>query len=79
MQGYDIPLIRRVSAAVSIPVIAAGGAGSEQDFVEAVFKGGASAVAAGSIFHFRPITPNMVKESMHQAGIPIRQSYVVGT
>ena len=79
MEGYDITLIRRVSAAVSIPVIAAGGAGNKQDFIDAVYKGGASAVAAGSIFHFRPITPNMVKESMHQAGIPVRQSYVVGT
>ena len=79
MQGYDITLIRTVSAAVDVPVIACGGAGSESDFVEAVIKGRASAVAAGSIFHFRRVTPNMVKETMRQAGIPVRRSYIVGT
>ena len=52
MAGYDTELIRRVSAAVSIPVIACGGAGKVSDFVDAVKKGGASAVAAGSMFVF---------------------------
>lgn len=79
MQGYDITLIRRTASAVTIPMIAAGGASNEQDFVDAVVKGGADAVAAGSIFHFRPITPNMVKEAMRKAGIPVRQSYITGT
>lgn len=53
MQGYDIDLIRRVSEAVSIPVIGCGGAGKLGDFVEAVGKGGASAVSAGSMFVFQ--------------------------
>ena len=52
MQGYDIELIRRVTSAVSIPVIACGGAGSTDDLGRAVIQGGASAVAAGSIFVF---------------------------
>lgn len=53
MQGYDLDLIRRVSAAVSIPVIACGGAGSLDDFAAAVKQGGASAVSAGSLFVFQ--------------------------
>ena len=52
MQGYDIDLVKRVSEAVNVPVIAAGGAGNLEDFGEAVNKGGASAVAAGSMFVF---------------------------
>lgn len=79
MEGYDIPLIHSVANAVSIPVIACGGAGSVEDFVRAVHLGHASAVAAGSIFHFRRTTPNMVKEALAQAGIPVRASYVPGT
>jgi imidazole glycerol-phosphate synthase subunit HisF len=50
MQGYDIPLIRRVSEAVSIPVVALGGAGNNNDLRNAVAEGYASAVAAGSLF-----------------------------
>lgn len=53
MQGYDIDLIKRVSEAVSIPVIACGGAGSLDDFADAVKRGGASAVSAGSLFVFQ--------------------------
>lgn len=53
MQGYDLDLIRRVTAAVRIPVVACGGAGNIQDLVKAVHDGGASAAAAGSIFVFQ--------------------------
>lgn len=52
MQGYDIELIRRVTSAVHIPVIACGGAGTINHFKEAVRDGGASAVSAGSMFVF---------------------------
>jgi imidazole glycerol-phosphate synthase subunit HisF len=52
MKGYDMELITAVSEAVNIPVIANGGAGTLQDFKDALTIGGASAVAAGSIFHF---------------------------
>lgn len=52
MQGYDIGLIKKVAEAVSIPVIASGGAGKLSDFDEAVRRGGAVAVAAGSLFVF---------------------------
>lgn len=52
MKGYDLEILRQVTEAVMIPVIACGGAGSVQDFGLAVKQGGASAVAAGSIFVF---------------------------
>ncbi len=50
MQGYDIPLIRKISEAVTIPVVALGGAGTEIDLKKAIDEGYASAVAAGSMF-----------------------------
>lgn len=50
MDGYDLQLIKNVSSAVDVPVIACGGAGKEEHFVEAVRKSGANAVAAGSMF-----------------------------
>lgn len=53
MQGYDIDLIKRVSESVNIPVIACGGAGKLDDFTDAVKKGQASAVAAGSMFVYQ--------------------------
>jgi cyclase len=56
MEGYDIELISKVSYAVSIPVIACGGAGKISDFAEAVKIGGASAVAAGSMFVYQGTT-----------------------
>lgn len=52
MEGYDIEMIKKVTDTVSVPVIASGGAGKISDFAEAVRKGGASAVAAGSMFVF---------------------------
>ena len=72
MDGYDTDLIARVSHAVNIPVIAAGGAGSPEHFPPAVLQGGAAAVAAGSIYHYTKITPDMVKKAMADKGIPVR-------
>lgn len=72
MNGYDIDFVRTISDSVGIPVIAAGGAGKLSDFVEVVAKGHASAVAAGSIFHYTKYTPNMVKGALHKAGIQVR-------
>ena len=72
MTGYDLDLLGRVARAVDIPVIGAGGAGSIEDFVDAVTKARVSAVAAGSIYHFRHVTPLMVKQAMREAGIPVR-------
>jgi len=76
MQGYDLALIASVAAAVDIPVIASGGAGSYQHMVQAVREGGASAVAAASMFHFTEQTPADAKRALHAAGIPVRQNFV---
>jgi len=75
MTGYDIPLIAEVAAAVDIPVIASGGAGNYQHMVEAIRDGGASAVAAASIFHFTEQTPAEAKRHLHAAGIPVRRNF----
>ncbi len=72
MNGYDINLILKVSNAVNVPVIAHGGAGTPNHFVEVVKKTNVSAVAAASIFHFTQYTPQSVKREMKAAGIPVR-------
>jgi cyclase len=72
MNGYDIPLISDVCLAVDIPVIACGGAGQPEHFVEAVVQGGADAVSAASIFHFTRYTPNDIKHHMKEAGLDVR-------
>jgi cyclase len=69
--GYDLELLRRVSSAVSVPVIASGGAGNTQHLVDAV-KAGADAVLAASIFHFGEISIGEAKQAMAAAGIPVR-------
>ena len=75
MTGYDIPLIAEVAAAVDISVIASGGAGNYQHMVEAIRDGGASAVAAASIFHYTEMTPAEAKQHLHAAGIPVRRNF----
>lgn len=72
MGGYELDLIRSVSDAVSIPVIASGGAGCFQDFVDAINRGNASAVAAAAIFHFTETTPSEVKAYMKESGVNVR-------
>jgi len=70
--GYDVSLLRAVSDAVSVPVIASGGAGSAGHLVEAVREGGADAVLAASIFHFGEISVGEAKQTMLDAGLPVR-------
>lgn len=69
--GFDIDMLKAVRAAVSIPVIASGGAGKAADFVPAV-KAGADAVLAASIFHFGEVTIQEVKDTLRAEGIDIR-------
>lgn len=71
MEGYDLDLIRSVSNAVSIPVVAAGGCGSYDDMV-AAFGAGAHAVAVGAAFQFREITPKGAARYLTDHGIPAR-------
>lgn len=72
MTGYDIELIRCVTEAVSIPVIASGGAGSYEDMARALWDGRASAVAAASIFHFTEQTPLEAKRYLRERGFNVR-------
>lgn len=70
--GFDIELLRLVNDAVTIPVIASGGAGTSRHCIDALLKGGADAVLAASIFHFREIEIRDLKEAMRLAGIAVR-------
>lgn len=70
--GYDLDLLREVTACVGIPVIASGGAGSAADMVRAVVEGGADAVLAASIFHFGEVTISEAKSVLSAAGLPVR-------
>lgn len=70
--GYNLPLTRAISDAVSVPVIASGGVGTLDHLVEGVTEGGANAVLAASIFHFGTYTIGEAKAHMAAAGIPMR-------
>ena len=72
--GYDTALLRAVSSAVGVPVIASGGAGKASDLVAAVREGGADAVLAASIFHFGEISIGEAKAAMAAAGLPVRMT-----
>jgi len=70
--GYDNAMLRAISEAVPVPVIASGGAGGPQHMVEALTVGKADAVLAASIFHFGTYSIRQVKEYLAAAGLPIR-------
>jgi len=70
--GFDLDLLKTVNKTVRIPVIASGGAGTIQHCIDAVTIGNSDAVLAASIFHFREIEIENLKEEMAQAGIPVR-------
>ena len=71
--GFDLELTKAVSQAVSIPVIASGGAGNADHMADAVIDGHASAVLAASIFHFGELTVDEVKSVMQNRGIAVRR------
>ncbi len=72
MAGYDLELIKLIAQAVSIPVIASGGAGKLTDFVDAVKEGKASAVAAGSLLNFTDQSIIKVRKFMKESGVNVR-------
>lgn len=72
MDGYDVELVQEVSSAVSLPVIACGGAGNASHCVEVIQKGGASAISVASMFQYTEITPRAIKEQLAKAGIEVR-------
>jgi cyclase len=71
-RGYDLELTRAISEAVTVPVIASGGAGNIEHLYEAFEKGKAHAVLAASIFHYRTFSVREVKGYLAQRGIPVR-------
>jgi cyclase len=70
--GFDLPLTRAVAEAVSIPVIASGGAGKLEHFHEVLTEGKADAALAASIFHFKELTIRQVKDHLHERNVPVR-------
>jgi cyclase len=70
--GFNIPLTRAIADAVTVPVIASGGAGTLDHLVEGIRDGHATAVLAASIFHFGEFTVRQAKEHMAKAGLPMR-------
>lgn len=70
--GYDIPLTRAVSENVNIPVIASGGVGELEHFLEGFVEGKAQACLAASVFHFRKFSILDVKQYLKEKGIPVR-------
>jgi len=71
-RGYDCGLLKAVTSRVSIPVIASGGAGNMDHFVEAFTTGGADAVLAASLFHTRSMAIGDVKDYLRMKGVPVR-------
>ena len=69
--GFDLQMIADVRARVSVPLIASGGAGTVEHFVEAA-RAGADAVLAASVFHFGTLTVGQVKDALRAAGIVVR-------
>ena len=70
--GYDIALTRAVAEMVSIPVIASGGAGEKEHFYEALTEGGAEAVLAASLFHYKELEIKEFKEYLQKKGVSVR-------
>lgn len=70
--GYDLKLTRRIAESVSIPVIASGGAGTKEHFYAALTEGGADAVLAASLFHYKELEIREVKEYLAGRNVPVR-------
>lgn len=70
--GFDIDLLRRITSAVTIPVIASGGAGKLEDLKDALTLGKADAVLAASLFHYGALTMKQAKNYLQSCGIPMR-------
>jgi cyclase len=75
MQGYDVDVLRQVCSAVSIPVIASGGAGTYEHMREAVQDAGAAAVSAASLYLFTNATPLEAKAYLSAHGVPVRSHH----
>ena len=72
--GFDLDLLRALSAAVTVPIIASGGAGNADHCAAAITEGRADAVLAASIFHRRQVSIDDVKDRLAAAGVPVRKT-----
>ncbi|HOT48369.1 MAG TPA: imidazole glycerol phosphate synthase subunit HisF [Syntrophales bacterium] len=71
LAGYDLEFTKAIADAVTVPVVASGGAGKLEHFYEAVVKGGASVVLAASVFHYRTFSIRQVKEHLRDRGLRV--------
>lgn len=71
--GFDVELTKRISEAVNIPVIASGGAGTMEHFSDVLTEGKADAALAASLFHFKEMEINELKDYLHDQDIPVRR------
>jgi Imidazoleglycerol-phosphate synthase len=71
--GYDNELTRQVAEAVSIPVIASGGAGTMEHFYDALTVGKADAALAASLFHYKEMEISALKDYLAERGVPVRR------
>lgn len=71
-RGYDLPLIKEITAFAPIPVIVHGGAGTLESFASVIREGGADAISASTVFHYNDVTIGDVKKSLRKSGISVR-------
>ena len=71
-KGFDLSLTKKISSSVTVPIIASGGVGELNDFVDGFKVGGASGLLAASVFHFGKYKINEVKEKLKKEGLPAR-------
>lgn len=72
-QGFDIELLKMIEDAVDVPIIASGGAGTIEDFIDIALKTNVDGYLAASVFHFKEISIQMLKNKLQEQGVPIRQ------
>lgn len=72
-KGFDVPLVRQVAEAVSIPIIASGGMGRPEDLIEVARDGRADAVAMADILHYKRKTLHEIRQAATEAGLPVRK------
>ena len=77
-EGYDIDLLKALAQVITVPVVASGGAGIKDHFLEALTNGKADAALAATIFHYGTYSIEEVKEYLFENGLPIRMNLDYG-
>lgn len=72
-QGFDIELLKRIEDVVDVPIIASGGAGSIHDFIDVALNTNVDGYLAASVFHYKEISIQILKQKLQEQGVPIRQ------